>query len=101
MCVCLCVCARTCRLAGGDPALPDLVKRRDELASWLQRAEHAVGSLPLLATGEDLRELKVEENTAEVISTQMFVFLFRSCLHVCVRWQFSLFFLFFLLRCYV
>ncbi|XP_075869628.1 utrophin isoform X3 [Nelusetta ayraudi] len=46
------------RLVGGDLALVDLVRRRDELASWLQRAEHAVGSLPLSATGEDLRELK-------------------------------------------
>lgn len=62
----------------------DLVRRRDELASWLQRAEHAVDPLPLSATGEDLRELKVEENTTGVISTQTFLFLFQSCLCVCV-----------------
>lgn len=63
----MCVCACTFRLAGGDPALVDLVRRRDELASWLQRAEVAVGSLPLSASGENLRELKVEENMIRVI----------------------------------
>lgn len=69
LCACVRVCACTCRLAGGDPALVDLVRRRDELASWLQRAELAVGSLPLAASGENLRELKVEENMMEVIYT--------------------------------
>lgn len=52
-----------CRLAGGDPALADLVRRRDELATWLQQAENAVSSLPLTATGENLRELKVERGS--------------------------------------
>lgn len=68
LCVCVAVwCACTCRLAGGDPALVDLVRRRDELASWLQRAELAVGSLPLSAGGENLRELKVEEKMCRAI----------------------------------
>ncbi|XP_041661475.1 utrophin isoform X3 [Cheilinus undulatus] len=46
------------RLAGGDPALSDLVRRRDELAVWLQQTENAVSSLPVTATDENLRELK-------------------------------------------
>lgn len=52
-----------CRLAGGDPALADLVRRRDELATWLQQAENAVSSLPLTVTGENLRELKVQRGS--------------------------------------
>ncbi|XP_037606999.1 dystrophin isoform X1 [Sebastes umbrosus] len=45
-------------LAGGDPALSELVRRSEELAVWLERAENAVGSLPVTATDNHLRELK-------------------------------------------
>ncbi|GLD69340.1 dystrophin-like protein [Lates japonicus] len=46
------------RLAGEDPALSDLVRRREELAVWLQQAENAVNSLPVTATDKNLKELK-------------------------------------------
>ncbi|XP_028253113.1 dystrophin isoform X2 [Parambassis ranga] len=46
------------RLAGGDPALADLVRRREELAMWLEQAENAVSSLPVTATDKNLKELK-------------------------------------------
>ncbi|XP_038130238.1 dystrophin isoform X2 [Cyprinodon tularosa] len=46
------------RLTGGDPALSDLVRRCDNLAVWLDQAENAVGSLPVSATDENLKELK-------------------------------------------
>ncbi|XP_074541744.1 utrophin [Halichoeres trimaculatus] len=52
------VLERQRRLAGGDPALSDLVRRREELAVWLQQTENAVSSLPVSATDENLRELK-------------------------------------------
>ncbi|XP_056261686.1 utrophin isoform X2 [Seriola aureovittata] len=46
------------RLAGEDPALSDLVRRREELAVWLEQAENAVSSLPVTATDKNLKELK-------------------------------------------
>ncbi|KAM7367861.1 hypothetical protein PAMP_014130 [Pampus punctatissimus] len=46
------------RLAGGDPALSDLVRKREELASWLEQAENAVNSLPVIATDKNLKDLK-------------------------------------------
>uniref|UniRef100_A0A3Q1JRX4 Utrophin n=1 Tax=Anabas testudineus TaxID=64144 RepID=A0A3Q1JRX4_ANATE len=46
------------RLAGGDQILSDLVRRREELAVWLQQAENAVSSLPVTATDKNLKELK-------------------------------------------
>ncbi|XP_067428603.1 utrophin isoform X3 [Thunnus thynnus] len=46
------------RLAGGDPALSDLVRRREELALWLEQAENAVITLPVNATDKNLKELK-------------------------------------------
>ncbi|XP_030260150.1 dystrophin isoform X6 [Sparus aurata] len=46
------------RLAGGDPALSELVRRRDELAIWCEQAETAVTSLPVTATDKNLKELK-------------------------------------------
>ncbi|CAI5683822.1 unnamed protein product [Oreochromis niloticus] len=46
------------RLAGGDPALSELVRRREELAVWLEQAENAVSSLPVTATDRNLKELK-------------------------------------------
>ncbi|XP_069014301.1 utrophin isoform X1 [Embiotoca jacksoni] len=46
------------RLAGGDPALSDLVRRREELAVWLEQAENAVSYLPVSATDRNLKELK-------------------------------------------
>lgn len=52
-----------CRLAGGDPALTDLVRRRDELAVWLEQAENAVSSLPVTATDKNLKELKVQRSS--------------------------------------
>ncbi|TMS11987.1 hypothetical protein E3U43_016945 [Larimichthys crocea] len=52
------VLERRHRLAGGDPALTDLVRRRDELAVWLEQAENAVSSLPVTATDKNLKELK-------------------------------------------
>ncbi|CAJ1078468.1 dystrophin isoform X1 [Xyrichtys novacula] len=52
------VLERQRRLAGVDPALADLVRRRDELAMWLQQTENAVSSLLITATDENLRELK-------------------------------------------
>lgn len=62
MCVVLCVC----RLAAGDSALSDLVRRRDELAVWLEQAENAVSSLPVTATDQNLKELKVQLKCADV-----------------------------------
>ena len=50
-----------CRLAGGDQALSDLLRRREELGVWLEQAENAVSSLPITATDNNLRELKVQE----------------------------------------
>ncbi|XP_039638668.1 dystrophin isoform X5 [Perca fluviatilis] len=52
------VLERQRRLAGGDPALSDLVRRREELAVWLEQAEKAVSSLPVTATDNNLKELK-------------------------------------------
>ncbi|XP_024146227.1 dystrophin isoform X3 [Oryzias melastigma] len=46
------------RLPGGDPALADLVRRREALAVWLEQAENAVASLPVSATDRNLKELK-------------------------------------------
>ncbi|XP_078146088.1 utrophin isoform X3 [Centroberyx gerrardi] len=46
------------RLAAGDPALSDLMRRTGELALWLEQAEHAVSSLPVTATDKNLKELK-------------------------------------------
>ncbi|MEQ2276941.1 hypothetical protein XENORESO_015291, partial [Xenotaenia resolanae] len=46
------------RLIGEDPALSDLVRRRDDLAVWLEQAENAISSLPVSATDENLKELK-------------------------------------------
>ncbi|XP_069370635.1 utrophin isoform X2 [Paralichthys olivaceus] len=46
------------RLTGEDPALSDLVRRHNELAVWLERAENAVSSLPVTATDESFKELK-------------------------------------------
>lgn len=62
-----------CRLAGGDPALSDLVRRRDELALWLEQAENAVSSLPVTATDKNLKELKVQQGPkhAEVRISQL------------------------------
>lgn len=57
----VCVCA--CRLATGDPALSDLVRRSGELALWLEQAEYAVSSLPVTATDKNLKELKVQPGT--------------------------------------
>ncbi|XP_024863232.1 utrophin isoform X2 [Kryptolebias marmoratus] len=55
------------RLAGEDPALFDLVRRREELTVWLEQAENAVSSLPVCATDSNLRELKA---LAEDMDTQ-------------------------------
>ncbi|XP_068580543.1 utrophin isoform X1 [Cebidichthys violaceus] len=52
------VLERQRRLAGGDPALSDLVRRSEVLAVWLEQAELAVSSLPVTATDSNLRELK-------------------------------------------
>uniref|UniRef100_A0A8C7QPP8 Utrophin n=1 Tax=Oncorhynchus mykiss TaxID=8022 RepID=A0A8C7QPP8_ONCMY len=46
------------RLAGGDPALSELVRRSGDLALWLEEAECAVSSLPVTATDKNLKELK-------------------------------------------
>ncbi|KAK5620271.1 hypothetical protein CRENBAI_026384, partial [Crenichthys baileyi] len=46
------------RLIGEDPALSDLVRRREDLAMWLEQAENAISSLPVSATDENLKELK-------------------------------------------
>ncbi|XP_047244031.1 utrophin isoform X9 [Girardinichthys multiradiatus] len=46
------------RLIGEDPALSDLVRRREDLAVWLEQAENAISSLPVSATDENLKELK-------------------------------------------
>ncbi|KAG8011327.1 Dystrophin, partial [Nibea albiflora] len=61
------VLERRHRLAGGDPALTDLVRRREELAVWLEQAENAVSSLPVTATDKNLKELKA---LAEKMDTQ-------------------------------
>lgn len=47
------------RLAGGDTALSDLVRRREALSTWLEQAETAVCSLPVATTDRNLTELKV------------------------------------------
>ncbi|XP_049613877.1 utrophin isoform X8 [Syngnathus scovelli] len=47
-----------CRLAAGDPALADLVKRSEDLASWLQQAENALVTFPVSSTDQNLKELK-------------------------------------------
>lgn len=79
MTVILYVYVCVCRLAGGDQILSDLVRRREELAVWLQQAENAVSSLPVTATDKNLKELKVQQdpNHAEVSavhgSTEIFV----------------------------
>ncbi|KAM3602596.1 uncharacterized protein V6R79_007126 [Siganus canaliculatus] len=52
------VLERQRRLVGGDPALLDLVRRREDLAAWLEQAENAVNSLPVAASDRNLRELK-------------------------------------------
>nr|XP_046228897.1 dystrophin isoform X2 [Scatophagus argus] len=52
------VLERQHRLAGGDPALSDLVRRREDLAAWLEQAENAVSFLSVTATDKNLRELK-------------------------------------------
>ncbi|XP_029281706.1 LOW QUALITY PROTEIN: utrophin [Cottoperca gobio] len=52
------VLERQRRLAGGDPALSDLVRRREELAGWLEEAENAVSSSPVTATDNNLKELQ-------------------------------------------
>ncbi|CAB1340082.1 unnamed protein product [Coregonus sp. 'balchen'] len=46
------------RLAGGDPALSELVRRSGDLTLWLEQAECAVSSLPVTATDKNLKELK-------------------------------------------
>ncbi|XP_033999363.1 dystrophin isoform X2 [Trematomus bernacchii] len=61
------VLERQRRLAGGDQALSDLLRRREELAVWLEQAENAVSSLPITATDNNLRELKA---IAEEMDTQ-------------------------------
>ncbi|XP_054616989.1 utrophin isoform X8 [Dunckerocampus dactyliophorus] len=45
-------------LAGGDPALTDLLRRSDDLALWLQQAKDALGTLPVTSTDQNLKELK-------------------------------------------
>ncbi|XP_072217831.1 utrophin isoform X3 [Leuresthes tenuis] len=55
------------RLAAGDPALSDLVRRREELTLWLEQAENAASSLAVSATDKNLRELKA---LAEEMDTQ-------------------------------
>ncbi|XP_077408097.1 utrophin isoform X3 [Vanacampus margaritifer] len=44
--------------AAGDPALADLMRRSEDLASWLQQAENAFVTLPVSSTDQNLRELK-------------------------------------------
>uniref|UniRef100_A0A3P9N7W7 Utrophin n=1 Tax=Poecilia reticulata TaxID=8081 RepID=A0A3P9N7W7_POERE len=48
------------RLTGEDPALLDLVRRYEHLAVWLEQAENAASSLPVSATDENLKELKMD-----------------------------------------
>ncbi|XP_049613871.1 utrophin isoform X7 [Syngnathus scovelli] len=52
------VADRQRRLAAGDPALADLVKRSEDLASWLQQAENALVTFPVSSTDQNLKELK-------------------------------------------
>lgn len=54
-----CICM--CRLAGGDLAMSDLVRRTEKLALWLEQAENAVSSLPITATDKNFKELKVQQ----------------------------------------
>ncbi|XP_068198088.1 utrophin isoform X3 [Antennarius striatus] len=61
------VLERQQRLVGGDSALSELVRRREQLATWLEEAENAVSSLPVTATDKNLKELKA---LAEEIDTQ-------------------------------
>lgn len=63
----MCVCV--CRLAGEDPALFDLVRRREELAVWLEQAENVVSSLPVFTTANNLSELTVQPNPKQQAQT--------------------------------
>lgn len=57
---CMLACVCMCRLTGEDPAVLDLVRRYEHLAVWLEEAENAASSLPVSATDENLKELKVQ-----------------------------------------
>lgn len=59
------VCPCSHRLAGGDAALSDLVRRREELSTWLEQAENAARSLPVAATDKNLKELKVRRGSKQ------------------------------------
>ncbi|XP_057678850.1 dystrophin isoform X3 [Corythoichthys intestinalis] len=52
------VADRQRRLAAEDPALADLLRRSEGLASWLQQAENAFVTLPVSSTDQNLKELK-------------------------------------------
>nr|XP_021325542.1 utrophin [Danio rerio] len=52
------VSERQRRLAGGDPAVVEVLQRTDALAQWLQHTERAVETLTVSATDTNLRELK-------------------------------------------
>uniref|UniRef100_A0A665WKC3 Utrophin n=1 Tax=Echeneis naucrates TaxID=173247 RepID=A0A665WKC3_ECHNA len=49
--------AVNCQVLDRQP-LSDLVRRREDLAVWLEQAENAVSSLPVTATDKNLKELK-------------------------------------------
>lgn len=59
------VCSCLYRLAGADTALSDLVRRREELSTWLEQAENAVRSLPVATTDKNLKELKVQKGSIQ------------------------------------
>ncbi|XP_051909445.1 utrophin isoform X3 [Hippocampus zosterae] len=52
------VADRQCRLTAGDAALGDLMRRSEDLASWLQQAENVFVTLPISSTDQNLKELK-------------------------------------------
>lgn len=45
--------------------MSDLVRRREELSTWLEQAENAVHSLPVATTEKNLKELKVQRGSKQ------------------------------------
>lgn len=56
--------------------MADLVRRREELAEWLEQAENAVHSLPVSATDHNFKELKVQQNVCFIQSHFPFIISF-------------------------
>uniref|UniRef100_A0A3Q3EBK5 Utrophin n=1 Tax=Hippocampus comes TaxID=109280 RepID=A0A3Q3EBK5_HIPCM len=55
------------RLAAGDAALGDLMRRSEDLASWLQQAENVFVTLPISSTDQNLKELKMDVQNEHLV----------------------------------